>query len=155
MPWLDAVGPAGTLLVPAFRSSVWGDPADFMITDCAPCPQRLCPSRQAGFEGVIPSTVLQRPGSLRSCHRTHSWVALGPAAERLLCDHRDSVTFCGEGSSFEELLALDGCIVTLEVGVSTVTFWHYWEELLQVPYLGHYWPDSKHMNHCVPGRRIQ
>ncbi len=152
---LEAVGPQGTLLVPAFRGSVWGELADFMITNDCPCPQRLCPSRQPGFEGIIPNTVLKRPGSLRSCHRTHSWVALGPAAERLLRGHRDSVTFCGKGSPFEELLALDGCVLTLGVGVNTVTYWHYWEELLQAPYLGHYWPDSKHMNHCVSGRRIQ
>jgi len=50
---------------------------------------------------------------------------------------------------------MDGCILTLGVGVNTVTLWHYWEELLQVPYMGHYWPDTKHMNHCVAGRRIQ
>lgn len=151
----ETVGPQGTLLVPAFRDSVWDDPTNLMNTDCQPCPQRLCPSRQPGFQGIIAETVRRRPGSLRSCHRTHSWAALGPAAERLLEGHRDSVTFCGKGSPFEELLTLDGCILTLGVGVNTVTYWHYWEELLQVPYLGHYWPDNKHMNHCVPARRIQ
>ena len=62
---LDAVGPSGTLLVPAFRDSVWGDPADFMITDCCPCAERLCPSRQPGFQGIIAETVRRRPGSLR------------------------------------------------------------------------------------------
>ena len=151
----DVIGPSGTLLVPAFRDSLWGDPADFAITDCCPCPQRLCPSQQPGFQGIIAETVRRMPGSLRSCHPTHSWVASGPAAERLLTGHRDSPTPCGPGNPFEELVALDGCILTLGVRVNTITLWHYYEEILQVPYLGHYRPKERHLNHCVPGLRIQ
>jgi aminoglycoside 3-N-acetyltransferase len=149
-----AIGSEGTVVVPAFRDSVWGDPANFCITEGCPCPQRLCSSRQPGFQGVIAEAVRNRPGSLRSCHRTHSWAALGPRAEQILGSHRDSVTFCGPHSPFEEVLKLDGCILALGVQVNTVTYWHYYEELLRVPYLGHYWPREKHMNHCVPGRRI-
>ena len=67
---LDAVGTAGTLLVPAFRDSVWGDPADFGNSDCDTCPQRLCPSQQPGFQGAIAEAVRRRGGSLRaSCGR--------------------------------------------------------------------------------------
>lgn len=151
---LDAVGPAGTLLVPAFRDSVWGSAGDFANTDCR-CPQRLCPSRQPGFQGAIPEAVRKRAGSLRSCHPTHSWVALGPAAEPLLAGHRDSPTPCGAGSPFESLVSRDGCILTLGVPVDRVTYWHYYEERLRVPYLGHYWPKQRHLNHCAGGRRIQ
>ena len=152
---LDVIGSEGTLLVPAFRDSVWGNPGDFAITDCCPCPQRLCPSEQPGFQGAIPEAVRNRKDSLRSCHPTHSWVALGSNAERLLKDHRDSPTPCGKGNPLEQLLALDGCILTLGVQVNTVTLWHYYEETLQVPYLGHYWPKQRHLNHCVAGKRIQ
>ena len=66
----DAVGPDGTIMVPACRGNVWGDPKDFAITDCCPCQQRFCPSDQPGFQGIIPETVRRRPGSLRSCHPT-------------------------------------------------------------------------------------
>ncbi|MDA0991319.1 MAG: AAC(3) family N-acetyltransferase [Verrucomicrobia bacterium] len=152
---LDAVGGAGTLLVPAFRDNVWGDPANFANTDCGSCPQRLCPSQQPGFQGAIAEAVRRRTGSLRSCHPTHSWVALGPAAERLLAGHHRSTTPCGDGNPFQELLALDGWLLLLGVGVNTVTLWHYYEELLEVPYMGHHWPTERHLNHCVPGRRIQ
>ena len=153
---LDAVGPAGTLLAPAFRDSVWGDPEDFTNSDCdCTSADSLCHSQQPGFQGVIAEAVRRRPGSLRSCHPTHSWVALGPAARRLLVGHRAALTFCGPGNPFEELVALDGCVLTLGVGVNTVTLWHYYEEVLLVPYLGHYWPNERHMNHCVAGRRIQ
>jgi len=150
----EALGPEGTIVVPAFRDNLWSNPDNFCITDGCPCGRRLCPSRQPGFQGVIAESVRKRPGSLRSCHRTHSWIALGPAAEQILSSHRDSVTFCGSNSPFEEILKLNGGILTLGVGVHTITYWHYMEEILLVPYLGHYWPAEKHMNHCVAGRRI-
>jgi aminoglycoside N3'-acetyltransferase len=153
---LDVVGPAGTLLVPAFRDSVWGDLKHFTNSDCdCSSSDRLCPSQQPGFQGAIAEAVRRRPGSLRSCHPTHSWAALGPAARQLLVGHRDALTFCGPGNPFEELLALDGCLLTLGVRVNTITLWHYYEEVLLVPYLGNYWPKERHMNHCVAGRRIQ
>jgi hypothetical protein len=50
---------------------------------------------------------------------------------------------------------LDGCVLILGVQVNTITLWHYYEEVLEVPYLGHYWPRERHLNHCVSGRRIQ
>jgi aminoglycoside N3'-acetyltransferase len=152
---LDIIGSAGTILAPAFRDSVWDDPAQFKNTDCSPCPQRICPSRQPGFQGIIAEEVRKRGGSLRSCHPSHSWVALGPSAEALLAGHRDSPTPCGAGNPFEKLVTLDGCILMLGVGVDRVTLWHYYEEILQVPYLGHYWPKERHLNHCAGGRRIQ
>jgi aminoglycoside 3-N-acetyltransferase len=151
----DAIGPSGSLLVPAFRDSVWGNPLDFTNTDCSPCPQRLCSSRQPGFQGAIAEEVRRRSGSLRSCHPTHSWVALGASAEDLLSGHRDSPTPCGRGNPFEKVVSLGGCILTLGVGVDRVTLWHYYEEILQLPYLGHYWPKERHLNHCVGGRRLQ
>ena len=152
---LGAIGPEGTLIAPAFRDSVWGDPADFAIADCRPCPQRFCPSRQRGFQGAIPEALRLRPGCLRSCHPTHSWVGLGLRAGELLEGHRLSPTPCGPGNSFEKLVELGGCILLLGVQVNTVTLWHYYEEILQVPYMGHYWPKERHLNHCVPARRIQ
>ncbi len=152
---LQAIGGSGTLLAPAFRDSVWGNPDDFKNSDCCPCPQGLCPSRQPGFQGAIAEEVRRRRGSLRSCHPTHSWVALGFRAEELLAGHRDSPTPCGRGNPFETLVTLDGCILTLGVGIDRVTLWHYYEEILQMPYVGHYWPNERHLNHCVAGRRLQ
>ncbi|MEO7297976.1 MAG: AAC(3) family N-acetyltransferase [Verrucomicrobiota bacterium] len=151
----EAVGTKGTLLTPAFRDSVWGDLTEFKNSDCAPCSTHLCPSQQPGFQGAISEEIRKRVGSFRSCHPTHSWVALGHSAEALLAGHRQSTTPCGEGNPFEKLVTLDGCILTLGVGVDRVTLWHYYEEILQVAYLGHYWPKERHLNHCAGGRRIQ
>ena len=151
----DAIGRAGTLIVPAFRGSVWGDPRDFTNSDCdCNSADGLCHSQQPGFQGVIAEAVRQRSGSLRSCHPTHSWVALGPAAKDVLIRHRQAPTMCGAGNPFEELVRRDGCLLLLGVTVSSVTLWHYYEEKLRVPYLGHYWPAERHHNHCVCGRRI-
>jgi len=153
---IDAIGPQGTLLVPAFRDSVWGDPVNFTNSDCRDvCPQDLCPSKQPGFQGIIPETLRRREGTLRSCHPTHSWAALGHDAERLLSGHRKAETSCGRGNPFEELVKLDGCVLILGVQVNTITLWHHYEETLPLDYLGHYWPKERHLNNCVPGLRIQ
>jgi hypothetical protein len=50
---------------------------------------------------------------------------------------------------------LDGCIVMLGVGVNAVTLWHYFEDLLDVPYLGFYHEAQRHLSYCTGGRRIQ
>ena len=60
----EVVGPDGTLLVPAFRDSVWEDYSGFTNSDCECTPyDGLCTSRQPGFQGVIPETVRQRAQS--------------------------------------------------------------------------------------------
>jgi len=150
-----AIGREGTLLAPAFRDSVWGEPEDFANSDCD-CTRAdgLCASRLSGFQGIIAEEVRLRPGALRSCHPTHSWVAWGPAARDLLTGHRGSATPCGAGNPFEELVRRNGQILLLGVGVNSITMWHYGEERIGVPYVGHYWPRERHLNHCVPGRRI-
>jgi len=153
---LDAIGGDGTLLVPVFRDSVWGNPADFTNSDCDCTSQDgLCTSQQPGFQGILTECVRQREGSLRSCHKTHSWVGLGPAARQLLVGHRQTPGICGPGNPFEELVALDGRLLLLGTQVNTVTLWHYYEEILGVPYVGHFWPQERHLNYCVPGLRIQ
>ena len=152
---LEVIGPDGTLLVPAFRDSVWEDRSDFTNSDCECTPaDGLCTSKQPGFQGVIPETVRQRPQSLRSCHPTHSWVGLGKSARRLLDRHHLSPTQCGTDNPFE-LMADNDCVLTLGVMVDRVTLWHYYEEKQMVPYMGHYWPDERHLNNVVPGLRMQ
>jgi aminoglycoside N3'-acetyltransferase len=152
---LEVVGPDGALLVPAFRDSVWGDPSEFTNSDCECTPaDGLCPSQQPGFQGIIPETVRRRPGSLRSCHPTHSWVGLGGPARRLLEAHFRSPTPCGPGNPLE-LMTDDDCVLTLGVMVDRVTLWHYYEERQHVPYAGHYWPEERHLNHTVLGLRLQ
>jgi len=151
---LEAMGPEGTLITPAFTEGAWKE--HLAVPDCRDCVGReFCPSPWPSHEGAIANAALHRPGRLRSCHPTHSWVAHGARAAEVLRDHRHCPTFCGRGNPFEKLLELDGCIVTLGVGVNTITLWHYYEDLLDVPYLGHYHPNERHVSYCTAGRRIQ
>lgn len=152
--FLDALGPEGTLLTPAFTAGAWT--GHLALEDCGEgCPREFCTSQLPSHEGAIPNAALRRPGRLRSCHPTHSWVANGARSQEVLRGHRNSPTPCGRGNPFEKVVQLDGCIVTLGVGVNTITLWHYYEDLLQVPYLGHYHPKERHLSYCATGRRIQ
>jgi len=152
--FLDALGPEGTLLTPAFTEGAWT--GHLALEDCREgCPREFCTSQLPSHEGAIPNAALRRPGRLRSCHPTHSWVAIGARSEEVLQDHWRSPTPCGPGNPFEKVVQLDGCIVTLGVGVNTITLWHYYEDLLKVPYLGHHHPQERHLSYCATGRRIQ
>ena len=152
--FLDALGPEGTLITPAFTEGAWKE--HLAMPDCHDCPGReFCPSQWPSHQGAIPDAALKRFGRLRSCHPTHSWIANGSKAAEVLRDHQHCPTFCGRGNPFEKLVDLDGCIVTLGVGVKSITLWHYFEDLLKVPYLGHYHPKERHLSYCTAGRRIQ
>ncbi len=151
---LEAMEPAGTLLTPAFTENAWRP--HLAMPDCRDCcPRDSCPSSWPSHEGAVPNAALRRPGRLRSCHPSHSWVANGARAAELVRDHQHAPTPCGRGNPFEKLAELDGCIVTLGVGVNTITLWHYFEDILQVPYMGYYHPVERHLSYCAPGRRIQ
>jgi len=152
--FMDAMGPRGTLLTPAFTQGAWTE--RLAMPDCqGHCPQAFCPSRSPSHEGAIPNAALERPGRLRSCHPTHSWVANGPRAQELVRDHQDAPTPCGPGNPFEKLVELNGCIVILGVRVNTITLWHCYEDMLEAPYMGHYHPKERHLSYCTAGRRIQ
>ncbi len=152
--FLNAVGEEGTLLTPAFTEGAWVE--HLAMPDCRDvCPQPLCPSTFPSHEGAIPNAALNRPGRLRSCHPTHSWVANGADAYEVLKDHMHSPSICGSGNPFEGLCERDGCIVTLGVGVDRITLWHYFEDLTDAPYKGHYHEQERHLSYCTAGRRIQ
>jgi len=152
--FFDAMGPEGTLVTPAFTQGAWFE--RLAMEDCqSDCPQEFCPSKAPSHEGAIANAALKRPGRLRSCHPTHSWIANGTRAAELVRDHRRSPTPCGKGNPFEKLAELHGCIVMLGVGVNTVTLWHYYEDILEVPYMGYYHPQKRHLSYCATGRRIQ
>ena len=152
--FLDAMGPEGTLLTPAFTGGAWTE--HMALPDCRDvCPQPFCPSQWASREGAIPNAALERPGRLRGCHPTHSWIANGSRRQEALRGQRECPTPCGRGNPFEKVVEWDGCLVILGVGVDTITLWHYYEDLLGVDYLGYYHPEARHLSYCATGKRIQ
>jgi aminoglycoside 3-N-acetyltransferase len=121
---LEAIGPEGTLLMPALTfERVTPDNPVFDI--------RYTPSNV----GIIPETFRMMPGTLRSLHPTHSVCAAGPLAGELIEAHAADITPCGPNSPFRALVERGGQILFLGCGLEANTTMHAVEELLVPPYL--------------------
>jgi len=121
---LGALGPTGTLLMPALsyehvtrRAStfdVWHTPSNV---------------------GAIPEYFRTRPGTRRSVHPTHSVCAVGPRTGELLDDHPLDDTPCGPYSPFHKLRDVGGQLLMLGCGLHPNTSMHAIEELVEPLYL--------------------
>lgn len=122
---LDALGPEGTLVVPALTGHPGLSPENPPHVDLrtAPC-----------WVGRIPETARERPEALRSVHPTHSCAAIGKRARELTHDHYLSPTPCGVASPYFRLAVAGGKIVMLGCGLSTCTTCHTVEELANVDF---------------------
>ena len=119
--FLDVLGPAGTLVVPAFTFSHGGksNPVFDPVQD---------PSEM----GRISEVARTRPGAQRSHHLLHSVAALGPHAEDITASHGPSA-WAADGP-FWKLYELDAHILMLGVPYLRCTFFHVIEQLVQVRY---------------------
>lgn len=121
---LDALGPAGTLVLPTFTWRAFH--AEARVTfDVANTP---CET------GRIPETFRKRPGVSRSVHVCHSVAALGPAVPEVL---GDGVSSFGPGSTFDALLRRNAWVLMLGVSFQSCTALHAVEEFVGVPYRAH------------------
>ncbi|MCS7060708.1 MAG: AAC(3) family N-acetyltransferase [Anaerolineae bacterium] len=121
---LDALGPEGTLLMPALSYEHVHAHQPFF--DVLRTPSNV---------GVIPETFRLRPGVLRSVNPTHSVCGIGPRACDLLTHHQKDETPCGLHSPFHLLRQVEGQIVFLGCGLRPNTSMHSVEELVEPPYL--------------------
>lgn len=121
--FLCALGPEGTLLLPLFNFDfARGVPFDLDTT----------PSQM----GVLTELGRHWPGAVRTGHPIYSFAALGGRVDPL----RDVKNFSGYGadSPFGILHRLNGKIGVLDLpDQNSVTFYHYIEETLEVPYRYH------------------
>lgn len=121
---LEALGPEGTLLLPALSYS--------FVTPQTPLfdvrTTRSC-------VGAIPEVFRTRTGTLRSVHPTHSVAATGPRAQALLGDHLEDTTPVGPHSAFRKMRDLGGQLLFLGCGTEPNTSMHGVEELVEPPYL--------------------
>jgi aminoglycoside 3-N-acetyltransferase len=128
---LDAIGPAGTLVVPTQTGensdpSGWSRPpvpADWWPVIRAETPAYdpdLTPSRGMG---VLPEQVRNWPGARRSNHPTTSFAALGASAEEVVAVH-DLDSQCGERSPLATLERLGAQVLLLGAGWRTTTCFH-------------------------------
>lgn len=121
---LEALGPEGTLLLPALSYATVH--AANPVFDVARTPSCI---------GVIPEHFRTRPGTLRSVNPTHSMGGVGPQAAALLGEHHLDDTPCGPHSPWRKLPAVDGSILFLGCGLRPNTSMHAVEEVAQPPYL--------------------
>lgn len=121
---MQAVGPAGTLLLPALSYK--------FVTPKSPV---FDVRATKSCVGAIPESFRVRAGTLRSVHPTHSVAALGGRAQDLLGDHLEDSTPVGAHSAFAKLRDLDGQLLFLGCGLEPNTSMHGVEELVEPPYL--------------------
>ena len=119
---LSAIGPAGTLLMPAL--SYEQQPPH--IHDSRSTPSNV---------GVLAEFFRTRKGTLRSIHPTHSICGVGKAAEELLKDHHRDSTPCGANSPLSKMMNHSAKIVMLGCGLKPNTTMHMLEEHVNPPYL--------------------
>lgn len=128
---LDALGPDGTLVVPAHS----GENSDPKLWRNPPVPESWWPAireHMPPFDpavtrtyalGVIPETVRTWPGAVRSEHPLTSFAALGPAAAELMAGHRLESQL-GEDSPLAALERAGAKVLLLGVGFDSCTTFH-------------------------------
>lgn len=123
---LEAIGTAGTLIVPTLTGSEALSSQN---------PPTFDPMHTPCWTGRIPETLRKRRNALRSLHPTHSVAALGADAAALTRDHIDSITPCDDLSPYGKLATLeDGYILLLGVTHEANTTFHHVEEIIGVDY---------------------
>ncbi len=111
--------PNGTLAMPAMS---WR-----LVTPANPIfDARSTPS----ITGVVSEIFRTRIATHRSIHPTHSAAALGPDAAYLTADHTRDPTPCSPNSPFGRVIALDGHILLIGIGLERCTTIHCAEEAL-------------------------
>lgn len=123
---LDALGEAGTLLVPTLTGdeSLSPDRPPHIDLRTHPC-----------WTGRIPETLRLREGACRSIHPTHSCAALGGRKEELTMDHYLSPTPCNLTSPYFRVAQAKGCIALIGCSLETCTTFHTVEELANLEYV--------------------
>lgn len=117
---LDAIGPEGTLAMPAF-----GEPEE--LFDAATSPATT---------GAIAEAFRTWPGVRRSLHPTHSVCALGPLAEELVAGHIEETTPFAPGSPWNKIARHpQGYVLLVGVDQNSNVLLHVAEDLVDVPYL--------------------
>ncbi|MDX2677613.1 aminoglycoside N(3)-acetyltransferase [Streptomyces sp. NY05-11A] len=137
---LDALGPEGTLVVPAQT----GDLSDPAVWRNPPVPEEWWETIRAtmpGYDplltpsvgvGVIPETVRTWPGARRSAHPQTSFAAVGARAAEVVDGHAPDCRL-GEHSPLARLEKLGARVLLLGAGYDTCTSFHLAEYRIPAP----------------------
>jgi aminoglycoside 3-N-acetyltransferase len=121
---LDALGPEGTLLMPALSYATVGPRNPHFDVLATP-----------SCVGALAEAFRTRAGTLRSVHPTHSVSGFGCQARDLLAGQELDDTPCGPRSAFARLPQVGGQILFLGCGLRPNTSMHAVEECVRPPYL--------------------
>ena len=121
---LGALGPRGTLLLPALSyENVHAGNPHFDVRQTPSC------------VGALAEYFRQRAATRRSIHPTHSVSGVGALADEILSGHENDHTPCGPNSPWHRLPHYDGQILFLGCGMRPNTSMHAVEELSEPLYL--------------------
>ena len=121
---LSALGPGGTLLMPALSyATVRSDHPVFDVLKTPSC------------VGALTEYFRTRQGTMRSVHPTHSVCATGERVVEMLGSHPLDKTPCGPESPFSKLSQVGGQVLFIGCGLRPNTSMHAIEEHIEPPYL--------------------
>jgi aminoglycoside 3-N-acetyltransferase len=121
--FLEAVGPAGTVLFPLFN---------FDFTKGVPFDIRNTPSQM----GALTEAARLRPDAVRTGHPIYSFAVIGSKSAKF--EGVDNFSGYAENSPFGILRELDGKIAVLDLpDQHSMTFYHHVEEVHKVEYRYH------------------
>jgi len=124
---LDAVGPAGTLMMPTFNH---GQREAYETPECI-----FDIKGTRSVNGLITETFRKRAGVKRSFHPSHPYAAFGPLAEWLIAEHLHLDCFDAR-SPLGKLCAMNGWIVLLGCGMNACTAVHVAQTIYGMPCVG-------------------
>ncbi|WP_405773932.1 aminoglycoside N(3)-acetyltransferase [Streptomyces sp. NBC_00859] len=140
MALLDTLGAEGTLVVPTHSGDI-SDPADW---GNPPVPEAWWEGIRAAMPafdarttptlgvGVVPETIRNWPGAVRSCHPQTSFAALGPRASAIVDGHALDCRL-GERSPLARLEEAGARILLLGAGFDACTAFHLAEYRIPAP----------------------
>jgi aminoglycoside 3-N-acetyltransferase len=137
---LDAVGPGGTLVAPAYTPenrdpSRWTDPV--VPVELWPLIRASIPAFEPALTpsagvGAIAERIRTWPGAVRSAHPQTSFAAIGPLAEKLMAGHAPESPLGGR-SPLARLEGAGASALLLGVGYDRCTAFHLAEYRLPDP----------------------
>lgn len=143
---LKAIGPNGTIMMPAFPS--YSLLSEDYIMDV---------NKDPTGAGALAECFRHFPGVKRSINVQHSVCALGPLADYLLKDHQDCEDCWDANSPWGRLCQLNGIVFTLGTPVNWIpTFQHcvestlknsndYWRQFFKKNVVFKYWDEHRNI----------
>ena len=88
-------------------------------------------ARTPSRTGLLTELFRRMPAVVRSVHPTHPVAIWGREANAVAANHHSAKTPCGAGTPYTRLLARNGKILLLGADISSLTFYHSVEEILE------------------------